>query len=154
MDLEVLAGTPDAFKSALDLLGAARFAAPPAPNEWSPAQILIHLRAADLVIAPRFMQVLVRPGVTLPDFDERAVGDRLTRVPVPFDELIGAFNARRSELIALLRTLTAEDLELHGEHETRGRVTITDIYQSLVEHEREHLDQLSAAVARLADQMS
>src|SRR5258705_7485515 len=105
MDLEVLRRTPAAFKDAFDLLGAAQFALPPTPDEWSPAQILTHVRAADAVIAPRVMQVLVRPGVTLADYDERSVGDRLARVQAPVNEAISAFGARRSELVALLGTL-------------------------------------------------
>lgn len=50
-----------------------------------------------------------------------------------------------------MATLTDDELQLHGNHETKGRVTIADLYDSLARHEREHLAQLHAAVARLTD---
>jgi hypothetical protein len=144
MDLDSLAATPETFAAALDALGSTPFAEPPSPGEWSPAEILTHVRAADAVIAPRVLQVLTRPGVSLPDYDERKVGEVLARVALPPDEAVAAFRRRRAELVALLKTLTADELELAGAHETRGPVTIDEICQGLVDHEREHLDQLDA----------
>jgi hypothetical protein len=149
VDLDALRATPEAFAAALDQLGMQRFTEPPAPGEWSPAEILTHVRAADTVIAPRVTQVLARPGVILPDLDERAVGDLLARVAPTPEEAVVAFRHRRSDLVALLMTLSDAEQALTGEHETRGRVTVDDIVRALVDHEREHLAQLDAAVQAL-----
>lgn len=150
MDLDVLTRTPDAFQRALATLGPSGFAKEPEPAEWSPADILTHVRAADAVIAPRIMQLLVRPGVALPAFDERAVGERLARVQMEAAQAIATFKARRTELVALLQTVTDAELRLQGDHEARGTVTIADLYDHIAGHEREHVAQLEAAVAKLA----
>lgn len=149
VDLQKLAATPDKFQAALDTLGADRFAERPAPSDWSPSEILTHVRAADAVIAPRFLQVLVRPGIALPDFDERMVGDRLARAQQTDRERITVFSARRAELVALLATVSEGEGELRGDHETKGAISITDLYGALAGHEEEHLQQLATAVAAL-----
>ena len=150
MDLDALGRTPDAFQAALTTLGPRRFVQQPATGEWSPAEILTHVRAADAVIAPRIMQVLVRPGVALTAFDEREVGVRLARAQIAAVHAIAVFKARRTELVALLATVTDEERRLHGNHEAKGAVTIADLYNHLAQHEREHLAQLETAVMNLS----
>ncbi|MEA3055228.1 MAG: hypothetical protein QOD30_660 [Actinomycetota bacterium] len=150
MDLHALGATPDAFAAALARLGPERFAAAPAPGAWSPAEIFTHVRAADAVIAPRVLQVVARPGVALSDFDERKVGELLARAVVPVEDLVVLFRRRREELLALVATLSADERARIGVHETRGIVTVDDICEALVDHEREHLDQLDAAVRALS----
>lgn len=146
VDLDALTATPDAFAAALDRLGAERFTMSPAPGEWSAAAILLHVRAADAVISPRVLQIVTRPGVALADFDERAVGALLLRVGSPPAEQVASLRRRRDELVALLVSLTDDELALTGEHETRGTVTVEDVCRALVDHEGEHLQQLDAAV--------
>lgn len=59
------------------------------------------------------------------------------------------FKTRRTELVALLETVTDEERRLHGNHETKGAVTVADLYDYIAGHEREHLAQLDAAVMKL-----
>src|SRR4051794_15202097 len=46
--------------------------APLAPGEWSPAEILAHLRAVDDIQSIRAYMILTRDEPPLPAFDERA----------------------------------------------------------------------------------
>jgi hypothetical protein len=89
--------------------------------------------------------------VPLPDFDERKVGELLGRLQLTPDDAVRSFRQRRSELVALLWTLSADERRRAGEHETRGIVTVEDICGALVDHEREHLAQLDATVRTLSD---
>lgn len=53
----------------------------------------------------------------------------------------------RRRLSALLSTLTADEWARSGRHEERGVETVEGIVRHLVSHDREHLEQLRAAVA-------
>lgn len=151
MDFVKLAATPARFQAALDTLGRDRFSERPAVDEWSAAEILTHVRAADAVISPRILQVLVRPGIALPDIDERMVGERLANAQDTDQQRVIAFGARRAELMQLLATVDRDDWDLRGEYETRGPLSIADIFDSLASHEEEHLQQLASVVAGFGD---
>jgi hypothetical protein len=59
----------------------------------------------------------------------------------------GAALAAARRLCALLSSLSAAEWARGGRHEERGVETVRGIVEHLVEHDREHLAQLLAAVA-------
>jgi hypothetical protein len=150
VDLELLAETPRALDAAYRDLAADRFDEAPSDGAWSPAQIVEHICAADAVFALRFLQVLVRPDVPLVDLDERRVAEILDRAHTDMADRLAMFRASRGHLVALLGTLTREEQELAGVHETRGSVTIADLCTTVATHEAEHLEQLADAVSVLS----
>lgn len=104
----------------------------PVSPEWSPIQILAHLRASDAIMAPRVVQVLTRPQAPLAGFDERAWARVVERAGLPLDTQLAAFQARRAELVGVLRALSAQEWEIAGQHETRGTLTIRTIATDLL----------------------
>ncbi len=104
----LLAESPAVFGAALLDLGEAKFARRPTPDEWSPLEILRHVRASDLIVASRIWNVLTRPDGVHLGLDERKYGDLLARADVSAADQVQAFVLRRRELVGLLRgTLVA-----------------------------------------------
>src|SRR4051794_13313900 len=66
---------------------AARLTEPPAPGEWSPRDILAHIRASDDILSPRLIQILVRDEPPLPSFDERRWAEVMGYAALDFDDL-------------------------------------------------------------------
>lgn len=119
----------------------------PAKHEWSAAEVLLHVRASDAICAPRLVQVLLRDGVTLPAFDERAWAALISGARVPIPDQLDAFAVTRQELVAVLSVLDADAWTRVGEHEVRGRVRLLDLAGDMTRHEAEHRQQLAALVA-------
>jgi hypothetical protein len=119
----------------------------PKAGEWSPAQVVAHLRASDAIVAPRVFQLLTRANAPLTGFDERAWAETAARAELPLATQLTAFEAQRAELVGVLRTLTDAEWEIVGQHETRGALSLREIATDLAEHEREHRSQLEAALA-------
>jgi uncharacterized damage-inducible protein DinB len=119
------------------------------PGEWSVAEVVLHIIAADSIMAPRVYQILAQPGISLPDMDVVEVTRVLARAQVPLQDRLLAFEARRKEWIAALDQITSEELEASGEHGRDGTITILDICRNLAAHEMEHKKQVEAVATAL-----
>ena len=143
--VDLLAATPTRLRELHSRLGQSA-AGPVGPDEWSAAEVLEHLFAADAILAPRLLQILVRPGVALPAFDERVWATLVARAGLTLAQRLDLFAAQRAALVGLARTLTPAEWALEGEHEVAGRRSVHQIASHLVGHEQEHVEQLRALV--------
>lgn len=116
----------------------------PAPEAWSALEVLAHLRSSDAILAPRLYQMLVRESPPLPGFDERRWAEVAGYADLPVSLLLESYAARRAELVAMLRRLSAADWQRTGRHEERGEITMVDVARWIADHEAEHLAQLEA----------
>ncbi len=125
----------------------AEFDVVPAPDMWSLAEILAHIRASNDIVAYRAYMILARDNPPLPALDERrwAVIAGYARRDV-LDSL-ETYARQREELVQMLARLAAEDWQRTGMHEQRGKVTLLDVLTTLVEHEEEHLAQIEMTIA-------
>ena len=146
--IDALKATPSALRGEVRRLKGAQIAEA-TQGGWSALDVVRHLRASDAIMAPRIWQVLVRDRPPLPGHDERAWAELIAAADVPVDAQIAAFAIQRAELTALLRTLTPEQWQRAGLHETNGEQTVLQIGTKIAEHERDHLAQIEAIVARL-----
>jgi DinB superfamily len=121
--------------------------APLAPGEWSPADVLAHLRAADDIQSIRAYMILTRDEPPLPAFDERAwvevAGYRTLHPRASLD----IYFRRRVELAHMLRGTPPANFNRAGMHETLGRLTLQALLENLASHEEEHIAQLEAVDA-------
>src|SRR5260370_35330185 len=69
--MEGLRDVPARIAKAFGTRPASQLSAAPAQGEWSPAEILAHLRASDDILAYRAYMILARDNPPLPAFDER-----------------------------------------------------------------------------------
>jgi hypothetical protein len=138
---------PGRVSRIFSMLSDEQLGAPLAPGEWSPAEVLAHLRAADDIQAMRAYMILTRDEPPLPAFDERVwsqVAGYLTLHPRASLDL---YFRRRIELGYALRAVNAAAFDRAGMHEALGRLTLRALLENLAEHEEDHVAQLEAAQA-------
>ena len=114
----------------------------PAPDKWSPGEILAHLGDAEIVIAFRMRLVLGAPGTPIAAYDQNSwvtSGHYEKRDPRKSVEL---FRVAREANLALLKSLTPEQWKHHGMHSERGQETIEQIVRMTAGHDINHLQQI------------
>src|SRR5215468_2441824 len=107
----------------------------PAPGEWSPVEVVCHLRDEETGDFVR-----IEP--------ERWAEERRYR-EVALPEALAAFRERREETLDLLRSIEPQALDGARAHRRLGRLSGLDILAAWVAHDRIHLAQLAATLARV-----
>jgi DinB family protein len=163
--LKRLARTPDDLATAIAGRGAAELAQRPDPKNWSPVEIICHLRDIEEICMMRFRTMLAMDdpkvlvvGARPPDPAEWGlVGDEF---PVDPDRwaherqyarcdptlALTAFRRRRGESLDLFDRLSGGQWERGCLHPTLGRVTFIDWTALMPGHDDNHLDQLARAL--------
>ena len=149
MLLSRLAAAPAHFQALLARLEDAASVTTVAAGEWSPHEVVAHMRATNDILEPRVFQVLVRPNTPLIGFDEDRWLQVLGYVKLPVTDLLQTMAWRRKELVNALRNVSPEDWERSGIHEVRGPMTVYELATQIAEHEDEHLAQIVRATGDL-----
>jgi uncharacterized damage-inducible protein DinB len=137
--VEQYAAGASALCQAIAGLSREEMLAYPVTDTWSIQQIVLHLMDSDLISSDRMKRVIAEENPTLIGFDETAFARGL------FYEALDAGLA--AELFAKNRQLTAEVLrrvpedafDRFGTHNERGRVTLAQLVQGMVDHLEHHL---------------
>ena len=119
----------------------------PAPGEWCAKAVVGHLIEAERRgFAGRVRVMLASENPALqgwePDEVARARGDCTKPMTILLDELA----ALRRDSAMLVRGLGAGDLARTGQHPKVGRLSVADILQEWVHHDRNHIKQALANV--------
>ncbi|MGI8549876.1 MAG: DinB family protein [Dehalococcoidia bacterium] len=141
-----LQATPVWLRTMLSDTGQQRGKRSPSPGAWSAGEILAHLRAADAILAPRIVLIVMTDTPALPAVDERALAERAGYLEDAIQVALAAFTARRGELVRLLERLPQADWKRRGIHPERGAIGVAEIAAMVVEHEEEHRLQMEAAL--------
>jgi hypothetical protein len=143
--IRLLEAAPARFQAALGRMEDADSVAGGAPGEWSPLEVLAHVRASNDILEPRLFQILVRDKPTLFSLDERRWMEVARYTSIPVTESLAVMRLKRRELVRALRALRPEEWQRAGEHEVSGRITVLDVAAYIARHEEEHLTQLEEA---------
>jgi DinB superfamily len=135
------------LRAELSALPERVLASHPAPGEWCAKEVVGHLIEAErrgFAGRVRIMLASEHPALQGWDPDEvaRARGDCAKPMTVLLDEL----TALRRESAALVRGLGPGDLARTGQHPKVGPLSIGDILQEWVHHDRNHIKQALANV--------
>ena len=134
--LSAIKGTPDHL-----------LAKRPDDKNWSPIEVLCHLRDTEESFMARFQTIMVMDEPKFPPVEpDRWASDRQYQRN-DAREAIAAFRVRRDESLKFLRGLRPEQMARGGLHATRGRMTIADFVGLMAWHDDNHLDQLKRALA-------
>jgi hypothetical protein len=144
--LRRLAAAPARFIGLLSRLEDADSVAPGPEGEWTPAEVVAHVRAANDIIEPRMFFILVRDNPPLLGYEEDRWLQLARYRSMPPLELLETMRAKRAELVYALRAIPAEDWDRTGTHEVRGPISVMDIARQVADHEDEHLDQIERAM--------
>jgi DinB superfamily len=114
-----------------------------APGEWCAKEVLGHLIEAERRgFAGRIQTILAEPDPALARWDQDAVARARRDCAQPVGILLEEFLTMREASAALLDRLRREDLGRGGHHPTVGHLTVADVIQEWVHHDRNHLAQV------------
>jgi len=121
----------------------------PATGEWSPVEILCHLRDEESEDFGARLRVIVDgAGEFAPIDPERwAVERRYDEASLP--EVLFTLRARRQTNLDLLASISPKALEGSRPHKRLGSLSGQDILAAWVAHDRIHLAQLGGTLARI-----
>jgi hypothetical protein len=166
--LQRLAYTADELASAVQGKDDVTLSRRPAPREWSPKEVICHLRDIEELVITRFhlMLVMEDPRVFVagaPPSDPENWGID-EQVPFPFDPVrwaeerqyqncdtalaIQAFRRRRREVLTLLRRLSPDQWRRGCILPDLTRITYEDWTAGMANHDDEHIEQLKQALGR------
>jgi hypothetical protein len=140
--LAVLSSTPRKLERACAGLSPKRAAVRPAPDKWSPKEIICHLSDCELVYGFRYRKILAEPGATLVAFDQNAWADGLCYRDQPLKNALASFSALRTGHVALFKSLPEEAWDKGAVHAEYGQLTLRQLTFHLADHDRNHTAQV------------
>jgi hypothetical protein len=145
--LKALREAGDQLLEELLELGEAGLRLRPAPDQWSPQEVLGHLRDA-LALARQQVQAVL-DGQPLPHRDLEELAQEGGYSQQDSGTLLQEMASQRRQLLHLLWSLSDEDWQRRGRHPLRGPVTIAQLVRELAQHDLEHLWQVRRLKALL-----
>jgi hypothetical protein len=143
-----LARIPGVLEGMLGGLDAAAWRARPAPNEWAPVEIVCHLRDEEVEDFRARVRVVIDGGAQFAPIDPPrwAIDRRYLDDDGP--AVLAAFRERRAASLAFLAGLNPLTLAGSVPQPTAGRLSGLDLLAAWVAHDRLHLAQMAATLAR------
>lgn len=143
-----LARLPVVLEALLGGVDEARWRARPAPAEWSPLEIVCHVGDEEVEDFGARLRVIVEGAAAFTPIDpERWAVERCYR-KADGAAALAAFRERRTATLDLLAAVDAGRLERAIDHPRLGRVSGLDLLAAWMTHDRLHLAQLAATLAR------
>ena len=121
----------------------------PAPDEWSPVEILCHLRDEETEDFGARLAVIVDGGGDFAPIDPEGWARTRGYRDVALADALGAWHERRRITLDRLAALDSAVLAGARPHRQLGRLSGLDLLAAWVAHDRLHLAQLASTVARL-----
>jgi len=143
-----LARGPDALDRLLGGLDAAGWRARPAPAEWAPVEIVCHLRDEETEDFGARLRVVVEGGAAFAPIDPERWAVERRYLDAGGPAALADFRARRAASLAFLATVAPERLTAAVTHRRTGALSGLDLVAAWVAHDRLHLAQLAATLAR------
>ena len=146
-----LARLPAILAALLEGRDAAAWRERPAAAEWSPLEIVCHLRDEEAEDFGARVRVVVAGGTGFVPIDpERWAVERRYRDDDP-PAALAAFAERRAANLAFLPTFDPDRLRATVTQPGTGTLSGLDLLAAWVTHDRLHLAQLTATLARLGE---
>jgi hypothetical protein len=143
-----LARFPGVLEVLLTDLDPAAWRARPAPAEWAPVEIVCHLRDEEVEDFGARLRMVLEGGDSFKPIDpERWVVER-RYLEDDGPRALAAFRERRVASLNSLVAIEPARLTTRVEHRRTGGLSGLDILAAWVEHDRLHLTQLAATLAR------
>ena len=131
----------------VDALSPLALAWHPAPGEWCVKEVLGHLIETERRgFAGRIRIILASPEPPLESWDQNAVAADRRDCERDGRALLGELTAMRAEGVRLVEGLGAADLAWGGRHPTVGHLTVGDLLNEWIHHDRNHVRQILANV--------
>jgi hypothetical protein len=119
----------------------------PAPGEWSPHELVIHLADADVNGYIRFRKLVAEPGATVSGYEQDAWASSLDYHSQDPELAIEVMARLRALTLPVLTGLDEAVWEHTVTHSERGPWTMEDWLRTYTDHVSDHIEQMDAAVA-------
>lgn len=110
---------------------------------WSAADVVQHLLLVEKRFQERLRRVMAEERPFLPTIHPSPSAHTRTE---PLADLAAEFAQLREETVAYLTALKAKSWEKTAVHETEGPVTLYFLVQMIIDHDRDHLNQLHTLI--------
>ena len=134
----------EAVAAALEGITEAELDARPAPDKWSPREIVHHLADSEMTSAIRLRKLIAEEGAIIDGYDQDQFARRLY-YDRPIRASLEAFRAARACTVELLERLTAEQWSRQGVHTESGAYSVTRWLEIYAAHAHDHADQIRRA---------
>jgi len=121
----------------------------PATDEWSPVEILCHLRDEESEDFGARLRVIVDGAGDFTPIDPERWAEERRYHQASLPDVLQTLCARRQASLDLLASVSPESLNGSRTHKRLGRLSGLDILAAWVAHDRIHLTQLTATLARI-----
>ena len=137
---EILAATPVALESLIQMIGPEQVSVAPAPGKWSAAEITAHLADCEVAFAFRLRQTLAEDHHTIQPFDQ----DRwaATYGDIRAADALATFKALRCWNLLLIKSALPAAAHKPVSHPERGGMTFATLVETMAGHDLNHLRQL------------
>lgn len=145
--------TDAGWQAALQPMGLERlvqrghFPSHPWELDWSPREVVGHLRDSAQVFARRIELIRSQQRPDLPDFRTDAPQRLADYRDTPAATLVEQLEEAQEALVQAAAAVTPGEVVRAGVHERQGEMTLGDIMRFLPEHQRDHAEQLAALTA-------
>ncbi len=143
-----LAAAPSRYVAVLSRLEDADSISDMHDEEWSPVQVLAHVRSANDILEPRIFHVLVRENTPLLAYDDGVWAQVARYAMLPITESLETMRHKRKELVYMLKGISLKDWQRTGTHEVRGPMSVFELASYVADHDEEHIAQIEASIGR------
>ncbi len=141
--LEILAATPSTLTALLDNVPAA-ITGRPNDEGWTIRDVLAHMISMEQpAVRERVTAMLEHDNPTVRDIDEAEALETSGLRDAALSDLLARFAAERGESVALLRSLSAAQLQRPGRHGIVGPIVAADVFHHFAYHDMLHLRQIA-----------
>jgi len=121
----------------------------PEPGEWSFRFVAAHLATAEQKCFQDRIQRIV--SGSNPFFEYYLNTDR-DFSGIDLQTSLESWHETRQAIFAFVRDLSKDTWSLTGFHEINGSITVWDVLDSMLEHDREHLKELQQVMIKFRDE--
>jgi hypothetical protein len=142
--LQILSTTAARLRQLIDGRAHDELMRRPAPDRWSPGEIVTHLSDAEIVGAWRFRSVLAWNEVPLQAYDQNAWASAFKYEQADPRASLELFDVLRRSTLALLARVDPALYDNYGMHAERGKESVTHLMRIYAGHDVNHLRQIEA----------
>ena len=143
--IDEIAAAPAALRAAVDGLSAPQVETPYRPGGWTVRQVVHHLADSHLNAYTRYKLALTEDTPTIKPYDEAAWAELGDTASVPISVSLVLLDALHTRWVALLRSLTPDDLERDFRHPEKGRIMRLDATLGMYAwHGKHHVAHITA----------
>jgi len=114
----------------------------PAPNKWTPREIVHHLADSEMTSAIRLRKLLVETDAQIQGYDQEEFARKLHYGERPIELSLMALQAARATTAQLLELMTEDDWQRVGHHSESGAYSAERWLEIYSVHAHNHADQI------------